>query len=376
MNVNIVIDPLFGDGGKGMVTNWLANGEFPGDPIVIRFTGGHQAGHTVVTREGAKHIHSSYPSGTISGKPGYITEHCLVYPTGMRNEHEVLGLDPVLYVHPQTIVTMPYDISIGQYHERRLEHGSCGVGIGATMTRHYLSGRNKLVVADLQNEFVLRHKLAGIATETALKGRHNPILNDQLESFIEDVQWFLNHVTIADYSVLLKYRNLIFEGAQGVLLDKDHGMFPNVTFGNTTAKNAMDILVGLGLGAHVRETYYVARCYQTRHGNGPMSDERDLPLINNIEEINVLNDWQGQFRTGLFDPSLLLHGVRIDQVYNKPSLVYRSNLVLTCIDQLEEYPFVGSEENVELENLIESVSSNFKRVYLSDNPYSEVSQWK
>lgn len=368
----IVIDTGFGDAGKGMVTDALCTRySVPDHTIVIRFNGGHQAGHTVMLPDGRKHIHSSFPSGTLSGFRGYITEHCVIYPPGMMYEFDVLRgkrnkFAPQLIVHPLAIVTTPYDIRLGQAREMSLQHGSCGVGIGATMTRHN-EGRHRIHAVDLFNPFVLAQKLRTLARDY---GQMGIIVTDsELEIYMEYCEAFRDHIGIAGYEYLTRYCNFVFEGAQGVLLDKDHGMFPNVTYGNTTSKNALDTIRKIPLKFDDIDVYYVTRCYQTRHGNGPMSDERNLSLKNNEHEINTTHHWQGVFRVGLFDPSLVEQGIRVDKSYHS-SYDIKTHLIITCIDQLDVYPYVGNESNETLAGLKNSVYGLTSGIYTSSDPYS------
>jgi len=144
---------------------------------------------------------------------------------------------------------------------------------------------------------------------------------------------------IANYDKLLYYDTLIMEGSQGIMLDMDHGIFPNVTYANTTSKNALEVLRN-GMGILDTEIFYVTRCYQTRHGNGWMSDEKGLDLINNEEEINKTNDWQGSLRIGKLDYSLLNYAMEVDNFYSFP---FRKNLVVTCLDQLPHFEFDYSQ---------------------------------
>ena len=122
------------------------------------------------------------------------------------------------------------------------------------------------------------------------------------------------------------------------MLDMDHGVFPNVTFANTTAKNAFKYFEKWNISNLDR--YYVTRCYTTRHGNGWMPNESPIKLINNEQEINVFNEWQKDFRVGEFDYPMIKHTIQIDQQYYsimKHSLNTRQHLVVTCLDQRPDF---------------------------------------
>lgn len=322
----VVIGLGFGDEGKGITTDFLCS-QNP-EAIVIRFSGGQQAAHTVLLN-GKKHIHSSFASGALRGLPSYFSEHCTIHPSLLYNEFLELkekGGNTTLYIHPLAKVTTPFDVWQNRNNTKNLTHGSCGKGIGATMKRY--EGAYKLFAIDLigPKDF-LTEKLKNIAT-------YYGVTNDtQLQ---EEVAYFLESFEktdwkIATYDELKNYETLIFEGSQGVLLDMDHGVFPNVTYANTTSKNAMEICKQIDI--QDIELFYVTRCYLTRHGSGWMPNEEALQLINNEEETCVFNEYQKELRFATLDEELLLHALRIDQIYSKAT---KSNLVITCLDQYKQ----------------------------------------
>jgi len=133
-----VIGLGFGDEGKGMVTSYLSS--YYNNPLVVRYSGGHQAGHTVV-HEGVKHTFANFGSGTLQGCPTYWSEYCTVEPVGLLKELSVLvdkmgdDFDMKLYIHNECPVTTPFDIFHNQKLEKEKIHGSCGVGFGDTLER-------------------------------------------------------------------------------------------------------------------------------------------------------------------------------------------------------------------------------------------------
>lgn len=336
----IVIDLMFGDGGKGLTTKFLCNEYRQENPIVIRFSGGQQAGHTVID-DGIKHISSNYGSGVLNGVPTYLTEHCTVYPNTISRERESLygkGINPVLYVHPLANLTTPSDVAYNRIIELKQGHGSCGMGVGATMSRNLNTGF-KIFAIDTLSPEIFTQKLRNISNYYRSKFTGNDleefdrIEKEQGETFHRVVNGIFE---IKNYCFLNDYDTLIFEGSQGILLDMDHGLFPNVTYANTTSKNAIEVCKKLNVKDI--EVFYVTRCYQTRHGAGWMSNEKELDLINNDEEINVPNTWQGYFRTGEIDYELLNYSLSVDQSYNDLSYV-RRKLVVTCLDQRPDFKF-------------------------------------
>lgn len=354
MNAKIVIGLQFGDEGKGVTTDYLCSQSK--NPIVIRYSGGHNCGHNVIIGD-KKHVHSSYGSGTLRGVPSYFSEHTCIYLPNILREQQILkekGITPKLFVHPLAKVTTPYDIAFNRASEKKDGHGSVGAGIAATMKRYNETGY-KLCAMDLQLEYshILEAKLIRIAAyyhnlvREIDKGdrRFSPFFNrysHYLEEFKPDLESYslLKNATnlpfeVANYDQLSYYDDLIFEGSQGIMLDMDHGIFPNVTYAHTTSKNALEILRKLTCILDT-EIYYVTRCYQTRHGSGWMSNEVAPDLINNEEEINVTNPWQKDFRTGKLDYELLNYAMEVDNLYSSP---FRKNLVVTCLDQRPSYEF-------------------------------------
>lgn len=344
VNINktyVVLGTQFGDEGKGMTTDWLCSQAKT--PIVVRFSGGQQAGHTVIYN-GVKHIHSSFGSGTLRGVPTYFTEDTTFYLPNMLNELHVLkskNITPDLYLHPLVKATSPYDIAYNKAKEKINQHGSCGIGVGATMERNINSGY-KLHAIDFTNYQILKQKLEQIkiyydtllAKNNELNSTYNEFLTPELDYFNECLEIKLPF-EVNGYNILKTYSDLIFEGSQGILLDMDHGIFPNVTYSNTTSKNAIKICKLLN--TQTPEIYYVTRCYQTRHGNGWMSNENKIDLVNNHEEINVFNEWQRNFRIGEFDYELLKYACSVDNIYSEDIDPMSKHLVVTCIDQRPDF---------------------------------------
>lgn len=345
----IVIGLGFGDEGKGITTDFLAK-QNP-EAIVIRFSGGQQAAHTVIIGD-KKHVHSSCASGALRGLPSYYSEHCTIHPVFLYNEKielERQGGNTELHIHPLAKITTPFDVWQNRNNVRNLDHGTCGKGVGATMKRN--EGQYKLFAIDLiAPRQMLLAKLEKIAYYYGYLNESE--IDEEVSHFLEiiaKIKW-----NISDYSFLEKYNNLIFEGSQGVLLDMDHGVFPNVTYANTTSKNAYEICKKLEIEAI--KVYYVTRSYATRHGNGWMSNERELNLKNNEEETCLYNEYQGKLRTGDLDYELLNYSLKLDAAYSPKA---ERNLVVTCMDQIEK----GLE--------FEKLTTKFKEIYGSFSPDSK-----
>lgn len=346
--VKIVLGSQFGDEGKGIVTDYLCsrpNGfDDSSNKIVVRFSGGQQAGHNVVIGD-VSHVHSNFGSGTLRGYPSYFAEYCTVYPTTIYRELEVLkskNVEPELYIHPLAKVTTPFDVAYARIMDAKQGRGmSCGLGIGVTNRRNLDTGY-KLFAIDLVNVDMLRVKLALISQHYASKLAPE----DRAEYFeVAAVEAKDFNACVANPPFKIKpyeflttvFESIIFEGSQGILLDMDHGFFPHVTFSNTTSKNALEICKKLNLTDI--EIYYAARSYQTRHGHGWMSNNDTVELINTEHEINKMNDWQLDFKVGELDYGLINYALDIDALYHDKELDIKKHLVVTCLDQRPGFGF-------------------------------------
>lgn len=342
-NASIVLGAGFGDEGKGTVVNSLC--EDKDKDIVIRFSGGQQAGHTVVNDK-TRHVFSSYGSGTLKGVSTYISEHCTIDIEAMLNEYNVL-IDkdvkvPTIMIHPLAKITTPWDIESNRMHHRNTD--TCGMGVGKTMKRN--EGLYKLHAIDLLYPKLLEEKLYYI------KKYYNSFGENIIESLLESLKKL--DFTITDYNILHSYTHLIFEGSQGIMLDMDHGTIPHVTYANTTSKNALDILEKSNLTLFAPDIYYVTRCYLTRHGEGWMPNECKLNLKNNEGETNQTHEFQGKFRKGILDYDMLNYAFNIDNLYSKS---IRKNIVVTCLDQFEEvFTFDIDKINIAINEVYSSFS--------------------
>ncbi|MBX7169776.1 MAG: adenylosuccinate synthetase [Pyrinomonadaceae bacterium] len=351
MNAQIVVGLGFGDEGKGIATDYLCSQNE--NSLVVRFSGGQQCGHNVCMGE-KSHVHSNFGSGTLRGVPSFFTEHCTFYPVTMFNELLVLkkkNVSPKISLHPLTKLTTPFDVIANRVLERKNNHGSCGLGIGTTMKRDERG--YKLFAADLENIKLLKIKFEEI--RKYYKTIDDLTKNDQdwLEEELENFYAFLPHlpIDIDDYNLLKSFPNLIFEGSQGIMLDQNHGIFPHVTFANTTSKNAIELCEKLGIKN--REVFYVTRCYSTRHGYGWMPNEEKIELNNNEAEINVFNEHQKDFRIGEIDYGLLNYALKVDGIYSNDC---ERNLVVTCLDQRENFQFDYSKLQIKFKEIYESRS--------------------
>lgn len=349
---SIVVGLGFGDEGKGLATDFLVRqAQYP---LVIRYNGGQQAGHTVSDGQGKRHVFSNFGAGAFQGTPTYWSRFCTFAPANLLKEFaalELLGVQPQLLVDALCPVTTHYDVLFNQLLEKgrgAQRHGSCGMGFGATMERNENSPV-RLYAQDLLFPEVCALKLPAMRQYYRQKLENRPDLEfDAFDHDAADARWLdllsallrlkdreiwqiAHEQTI--FSDKSPWQHYIFEGAQGILLDMDFGFFPHVTRSNTTSKNAFDLLRRNHFFPET-EVMYISRCYQTRHGAGPFAWETDqLQLQNNALETNVFNDYQGNFRYGHLSLDQLHYALQCDRNFsgNTPK-----KLLLTCADQLPE----------------------------------------
>ncbi len=352
----VVIGAQFGDEGKGRLTDEYA-AQTGGDGIVARFNGGAQAGHTVVAPDGRRHVFSHIGSGALVGAATYLSRFFVANPLLFLKEWEMLatqGVTPAVYVDPASPVTTPYDMMINQIVERERgagRHGSCGIGFGETLERN-LDTRFALTVADLADPSALADRLDLIRRQYAparlarlgfaRASEPNAALfrsDAILEHYLADAGRFLNATITTDARAAIRDRPLIFEGAQGLLLDQDRGFFPHVTRSNTGLRNMLALAGELGLER--LDVTYVSRAYLTRHGAGPLPHELpEKPCPGIVDATNVPNAYQGALRFAWLDLDLLAHAIQADlsDAAAYPALTVDASLALTCLDQLGDEP--------------------------------------
>ncbi|CAK8720802.1 Adenylosuccinate synthetase [Candidatus Electronema halotolerans] len=320
MSSKVVIGAGFGDEGKGLVTDWLCRS--CAKPLVIRFSGGQQAGHTVCAN-GLRHVFSNFGSGTLQGAPSYFSPFCTVEPVGLINELHVLldkGVQPLLFIDGRCPVTTPYDIARNQQHH---PHGSCGVGAGDTINRE--EQHFSLTFGDLFYPWVLETRL-----DLLRRFFYKEYTDVSLEAFLDCCAEAVSspYIRRTDGLPSGAWSDLIYEGSQGLLLDQHFGFFPYVTRSNTGTAHA----IALNSGGEM-EVWLVSRAYQTRHGDGPMSNEH-LPhnIRANPQETNVCNRFQGQFRRSLLDLDLLEYAISRDDLIRSTK---NRHLLITCLDHVQ-----------------------------------------
>jgi adenylosuccinate synthase len=344
----VIIGANYGDEGKGLMTDFFASQRHD-DCVVVRFNGGAQAGHTVVAPDGRRHIYSHFGSGTFCGCATMLSKFFIVNPLLFVREREELlaqGLKPRLLVDPDAVVTTPIDMFVNEMAEWRRgakKHGSCGAGINETITRNLRAQKYSLRVRDLLDERRLCQKLELLAGEwlrQRLQEHGEIALTDEAKNFVGkldlivdqflcDVNVFLQNVSLAVECP--SYSHVIFEGAQGLMLDEDRiDQWPHVTRSRTGLTNVLHLMPQFQL--QELSVTYVTRTYLTRHGAGPLIGECDWQFS---DRTNLPNRFQDQLRFAPLDWTAVQKSVEMD--FNRARLSFAhlsGHLALTCADQL------------------------------------------
>jgi adenylosuccinate synthase len=282
-----IVGAQLGDEGKGGIVDVYGDDA----DVVVRYQGGDNAGHTVV-HEGTEYKLSLVPSGAIRGKVNVLGNGCVVNPRTLFEEIDGLrerGVDPDVRVARRAHVIFPYHrvldgIEEDAKSETDDEVGTTGRGIGPTYEDK--AGRRGLRIGDLEDPDVLRKRLEYVVPikRTLAEDVFGVEVGDEFdvdalyEEYREYGQRLANEDMLVDAGDFLADRidegaNLMFEGAQGTLIDIDHGNYPYVTSSNPTAGGAA---TGSGLGPGVvgdGDVIGIVKAYLTRVGSGPMPTE-------------------------------------------------------------------------------------------------------
>lgn len=349
---DVIIGANFGDEGKGLVTDFCASA-FGEDATVVRFNGGAQAGHTVTTPDGARHIFSHFGSGSFVGAATYLSRYFVCHPMLFKKEHTVLSALVSrlrVFVDPRAYITTPYDLMINQLAEESrgaARHGSCGMGFGETIERCENSAY-ALTYADLLNSADLKTRLRHIRdtwvparlaqlgiTQVSPQWQERLSADYIIDGWMHDAAFFLDATASAPAGWLAnRNAGLVFEGAQGLLLDQTRGHFPHVTRSHTGIRNVLDIASEAGID-HLR-VHYITRAYLTRHGAGPLAGELAAPPYSGIvDATNIHNNWQGSLRFALLNADDLAQVIArdlSDAAQNRIEI--ETALAVTCLDQV------------------------------------------
>ena len=322
MKNTVVIGAQWGDEGKAKITDILAENA----DIIIRYQGGCNAGHTVVN-DGKTFKFHLIPSGILyKNKLCFIGAGTVIYPDVLNDEIENLKKDNVdlsgLKISPLASITMPYHIDIDGYSEDNAKGsakiGTTKKGIGPTYTDKI--SRHGIKVQDLYNLEGLSAKLDNILPLKNKELEHvyglKTYSKEEIMSYCKKYADIFKEYVCFDWQKLFheareQKKSILFEGAQGVMLDVDWGTYPYVTSSNPVAGGAC---TGSGFGPNMmQEIIGVSKAYITRVGEGPFATELNDEVGDKIRNIgHEFGTTTGRpRRTGWFDAVVAKYGVLV-----------------------------------------------------------------
>lgn len=307
-----------GDEGKGSMTDYFTR-LYKAD-LVVRFNGGPQSAHNVVTPGGLHHTFSSFGSGTLAGARTHLSEFMLVDPLALNREAMAL-MDKRIYfdpisISPGALVLTPFHQICNRAREEHRgdrRHGSVGLGIGELRDDEE-EGRPLLRVGHVRDGQCLELLLAIQAVKIdymecwGFKKAAREIEAINIISLAREYEEILSRVEIESTRVVLdRATTAVFEGAQGILLDQDYGFYPYNSWTDCTLRNAKRLIVEGTCHAETLKIGVIRR-YFTKHGPGPFVTES--PHFYIPEMHNGTHPWMGKFRLGHFDMVALRYALK------------------------------------------------------------------
>jgi adenylosuccinate synthase len=284
MSVVVVVGAQWGDEGKGKIVDLLTEKA----QVVVRWAGGANAGHTLVV-DGKKYVTHLIPSGVLRpGLANVLGEGMVVDPAVLLEEirtfrgHGLLASDAELVIAERAHLTMPYHKEIDRLREDgptttgKVKIGTTKRGIGPTYESK--AKRTGIRVGDLLRPKRFRELLERTVAEAGPELEHlggaRPNVAEIADAYLAhgaELRPFIRDASRFVYDAIRAKKNVMFEGAQGVLLDVDHGTYPFVTSSSTTAGGAC---AAMGIGpTSIDAVMGIAKAYATRVGGGPFPTE-------------------------------------------------------------------------------------------------------
>ena len=333
-----VVGAQWGDEGKGKIVDWLSNKA----DIVVRFQGGNNAGHTIVIKK-KKIALSLIPSGIIrKNKLSIIGNGVVVNPAALLEEIRKLNGAGIkitkknLRISENSSIIFNFHKKIDEIREERKgpnKIGTTGRGIGPAYEDKV--GRRAIRFADLANKIVLKEKIKSILDyhNIMLAGLNSKLLTqkeiyDEINSYKKEILRYVDRTSKILREAKSLGKKILFEGAQGVLLDIDHGTYPFVTSSNTLPSAASS-----GTGMPVKEIGYIlgiVKAYTTRVGGGPFPSELSNVIGQKLGRIgNEFGTVTGrQRRCGWFDSVITRHSMEVAGI---------DGIALTKLDVLDSF---------------------------------------
>ena len=373
----VVIGSQWGDEGKGKIVDWLSSRA----DVIVRFQGGHNAGHTLVI-DGKTYKLSLFPSGVVrEGKLSIIGNGVVIDPWAFSDELKRLRKLDVninsdnLKIAENAVLILPMHRNLDILRENRSDnHSKIGTtkrGIGPAYEDKI--GRRAIRVVDLADSSGLRKKLE------KLVDHHNIILRGMYEIDTDEI--YNDLINISEVILPFKARiqqilsearisgkKILYEGAQGVLLDIDHGTYPYVTSSNTIAAAA-----AVGSGQGIKALNYVlgiTKAYTTRVGEGPFPSEQDNEIGNELgERGHEFGTVTGRKRRcGWFDSIIVKHAVQTAGI---------DGIALTKLDVLDGFEKIKICVGYKLDGkIIDYFPTSTDEQFIVKPIFEELEGWK
>jgi adenylosuccinate synthase len=372
----VIVGAQWGDEGKGKIVDLLTRYA----DLVVRFQGGNNAGHTIVLK-GEKFVVHLIPSGILyRNKRCIIGNGVVLDPAVLIEEIDEIKKrgyfknDSQLMISEGTHLILPYHRRIDVAREKTFKIGTTGRGIGPAYEDKV--ARCGIRVVDLMDERIFREKLeANLAQKNVYltqvlreKGFEFSEIFDEYLQYKNRLEKYVKNTSLILFEEIGKGKSVLFEGAQGALLDLDHGTYPYVTASNTLAGNAC---AGSGIGpTMIHSVIGVAKAYTTRVGEGPFPTELQDELGEKIREKG------GEYgattgrprRCGWLDAVVVNHSIRVNGI---------REMVITKLDVLNDFDTIKICVGYRADGKVfRHVPSNLEIWKRSEPVYEELSGWK
>ena len=372
-----VIGTQWGDEGKGKIVDWLS---IRAD-LVARFQGGHNAGHTIVLDQKVFKL-SLLPSGIIRKKLSIIGNGVVIDPWALIKEIETIkkqGLKittKILKISSKASLILPYHQKLDELRENAKGNnkiGTTGRGIGPAYEDKI--GRRSIRICDLYDIESRKIQLKATITHhnIILKGLNKkPIQAAYINKILDKIAPILKPYITNTMDLIISAnrlgKNVLFEGAQGTMLDIDHGTYPYVTSSNTVASQAA---TGSGIGpALIHNVLGITKAYTTRVGNGPFPTEQNNntgELLGKIgHEFGVVTGRKR--RCGWFDAVMVSYAIKLSSV---------NGIALTKLDVLDTFKEIKICIGYKLNNkIIKTVPETYTEMNKVKPVYEVLKGWQ
>ncbi len=372
----VILGAQWGDEGKGKVIDIFTRKV----DFVVRYQGGNNAGHTVVIDNDEFILHL-IPSGILhKRKICVIGNGVVVDPRALLEEIKMLkargiDVDGRLLVSENAHVIFPYHKKLDELkEEKRKKIGTTKKGIGPCYADKV--ARSGIRVADLLDEAILKEKLlANLEEKNAILGKIYGVKGFSFDeiyaeylNYAKEIKKYVANTTVLLNDAIKNNKRILFEGAQGTLLDVDHGTYPFVTSSNSTAGGAS---IGTGVGpAKIGKVIGVVKAYTTRVGEGPFPTEFTKDLMERIrnkgKEFGATTGRPR--RCGWFDGVIVKHSVMVNGM---------DEIVVTKLDVLDDLESIKICTAYKFEGKIYNEFPSSVRLLAGCEPvYEEFPGWK